>query len=105
MAEHYDRMEEKQGMRHIPTEKEKQKKWDRITAVLNNLKDWSWDVIPQYKIEKEDAEVIIEALERQRINIMLPQMTSAKVDAKTLDKWKEQVEKNFPTMFKGSPDE
>ena len=96
-------MEEKQGMRHIPTKEEKQKKWDRITAVLNNLKDWSWDVIPQYKIEKEDAEVIIEALEHQRINIMLPQMTSVKVDAKILDKWEEQVEKNFPTMIKGNP--
>ncbi len=88
-------MEEKQGMRHIPTKEEKQKKWDRITAVLNNLKDWSWDVIPQYKVEKEDAEVIIEALEHQRINIMLPHMQSVVVNAseEAVNKFKENLNK------------
>jgi len=105
MAEHYDRMEEEQRMRQAQTKEEKQAKWDRITAVLNNLKDWSWDVIPQYKIEKEDAEVIIEALEHQRINIMLPQMTSVKVDAEVLDKWKERAEKVLLNYDRRSPDE
>ena len=82
-------------MRQAPTKEEKQKTWDRITSVLNNLKSWSWDVIPQMKIEKEDADVIVEALEHQRINIMLPQMTSVTVNASKEDikKFEESLNK------------
>lgn len=86
-------------MRQAPTKEEKQKKWDRITSVLNNLKSWSWDVIPQMKIEKEDADVIIEALEHQRINIMLPQMTSVTVNASKEDIKKFEENLNKPCQI------
>lgn len=26
--------------------------------MLGNIKNWSWDVYPQFKIEKEDAEAL-----------------------------------------------
>ena len=71
MEKYHDRMEKEQGMRQIPTKEEREKKWDSMTAVLNNLKDWSWDVYPQFKLEEEDAKIIIEALEHQRTNILL----------------------------------
>lgn len=37
---------------------------ERIRALIGNLKNWSWDVYPQFRIEKEDAEALqdIEAL-------------------------------------------
>ena len=87
MEKYNDRMEKEQGMtyiptrgmKHIPTKEETDQKFDKVTAVLNNLKGWSWDVIPQYKVEKEEAEVIIEALEHLRINVMLPKLPSVKV--------------------------
>ena len=37
---------------------------ERIRALIGNIKNWSWDVYPQFKLEKEDAEALrdIEAL-------------------------------------------
>lgn len=35
---------------------------ERIRALLCNLKNWSWDVCPVYKIEKEEAEALFKVL-------------------------------------------
>jgi len=39
-------------------------KAERIRALIGNLKNWSWDVTPQFRIEIEDAEALqdLEAL-------------------------------------------
>lgn len=31
---------------------------ERIRALFGNLKNWSWDVNPQFRIEKEDADAL-----------------------------------------------
>lgn len=31
---------------------------ERVRALLGNLKNWSWDVFPQFRIEKEEAEAL-----------------------------------------------
>lgn len=33
-------------------------KYERVRALIGNLKNWSWDVYPQFKIEKEDADAL-----------------------------------------------
>lgn len=35
---------------------------ERVRALLGNLKNWSWDVNPQFRIEKEDADALREYL-------------------------------------------
>ena len=35
---------------------------ERVRALLGNLKNWSWDVEPQFKIEREDSEALLEFL-------------------------------------------
>ena len=37
---------------------------DRIRALISNLKNNSWDIFPQFRIEKEDADALqdIEAI-------------------------------------------
>lgn len=35
---------------------------ERLRALKCNLKNWSWDVCPIYKIEKEDAAALLELL-------------------------------------------
>ena len=35
---------------------------DRVRALLGNLKNWSWDIAPQYRIEKEEATALLEFL-------------------------------------------
>ena len=39
-------------------------KKERIRALIGNLKNWSWDIEPHFRIEKEDAEALqdLEAL-------------------------------------------
>lgn len=32
---------------------------ERIRALVGNLKNWSWDVEPQFRIEKEDADALL----------------------------------------------
>ena len=32
---------------------------ERIIALLGNIKNWSWDIFPQFKLEKEDADALI----------------------------------------------
>lgn len=34
---------------------------ERLRALFGNLKSWGWTVFPQYKIEREDAEVLLDA--------------------------------------------
>ena len=33
---------------------------ERVRALLGNLKNWTWDVFPQFRIEKEDSEALRE---------------------------------------------
>lgn len=33
---------------------------ERIRALLGNIKNWSWDIYPQFKLEKEDGEAVRE---------------------------------------------
>lgn len=35
---------------------------ERVRALLGNLKNWSWDINPQFRIEKEDADALREYL-------------------------------------------
>lgn len=42
---------------------------ERVRALLGNLKNWSWDVTPQFRIEQEDAEALreyIKSLEEEK---------------------------------------
>lgn len=48
---------------------------ERLRALLGNLKNWSWDVYPQFKIEKEDAEVLLNATEELRSELFGVQTT------------------------------
>ena len=50
------------------------------------------------KIEKEEAEIIIEALEHLRINILLPTMKSVRIHIPENDK---DIEKLKEMMLKG----
>lgn len=31
---------------------------ERVRALIGNLKNWAWDVHPQFRIEKEDADAL-----------------------------------------------
>ncbi len=66
-------------MRRPMTQEEREKEWDATTAVINNLKNWTWSVTPQYKLEQSEAEIVIKALEHYRINSMLPHLNKVKV--------------------------
>ncbi len=44
-------------------------KEERLRALLGNLKNWSWDVYPQFKIEKEDAEVLLDATKEMQAEL------------------------------------
>lgn len=35
---------------------------ERIRALISNLKNFNWNVIPQYRLEKEDAVALLEVL-------------------------------------------
>lgn len=37
---------------------------DYEIAVLNNLKDWDFEVNPQYPLEKKEAEAVVGIIER-----------------------------------------
>lgn len=41
-------------------------KAERLRAIMGNIKNWSFDVNPQYRIEQEDAQVLLEALKDYR---------------------------------------
>lgn len=39
-------------------------KAERIRALVGNVKNWDWDIYPQFRLEREDAEALqdLEAL-------------------------------------------
>ena len=39
-------------------------KAERIRALVGNVKNWDWDIFPQFRLEREDAEALqdLEAL-------------------------------------------
>lgn len=37
---------------------------ERLLALCCNLKNWSWDVSPQYRLEKEDAQALLTVLQQ-----------------------------------------
>lgn len=41
---------------------------ERIRALITNLSEWPFDVMPTFKIYGEDAQLIVEALKRLREN-------------------------------------
>lgn len=53
------------------TEQEWKEKEELTRTVLINMKAWSWDVIPQFKIEDKEKDIVIEALERLLTGIQL----------------------------------
>ena len=53
------------------TEKEWQEKEETTRTLLINIKSWSWDVLPQFKIEDKEKDIVIEALDRLLISIQL----------------------------------
>ena len=53
------------------TEKEWQEKEETTRTLLINMKSWSWDVLPQFKIEDKEKDIVIEALDRLLISIQL----------------------------------
>ena len=52
---------------------------ERLRALLGNLKNYSWDVYPQFKLEKEDAEVLLDAtkeLQQELLRVRTDKMPS-----------------------------
>ena len=52
---------------------------ERLRALFGNLKNYSWDVYPQFKLEKEDAEVLLDAtkeLQQELLRVRTDKMPS-----------------------------
>ena len=47
---------------------------DYEVAVLNNLKDWEWDINSQYPLEKKEAEAIIRVMEMHKAQQMMKEL-------------------------------
>lgn len=47
---------------------------DYEIAVLNNLKDWDFEVNPQYPLEKKEAEAIIRIMEMHKAQQMMEEL-------------------------------
>lgn len=45
-------------------------KRERLRALFGNIKNHPWDVIPQFKLEKEDADVLLEATKEIREDLL-----------------------------------
>lgn len=37
---------------------------ERIRALICNLRNWDWSVLPQFRLEKEDGEALLRMLSR-----------------------------------------
>lgn len=48
---------------------------ERLRALFGNLKNHSWDVHPQFKLEREDAEVLLNATKEMRAELLKVQTT------------------------------
>ena len=35
---------------------------ERVRALLGNIKNWSWDIEPHFKLDKDDADALFEHL-------------------------------------------
>lgn len=45
---------------------------ERVRALLGNLKNWSWDVNPQFRVEKEDSDALrdyVKELENEKYSL------------------------------------
>jgi polyhydroxyalkanoate synthesis regulator phasin len=45
---------------------------ERVRALLGNLKNWTWSVAPQFRIEQEDSDAIrsyVDELQREIYNL------------------------------------
>ena len=47
---------------------------DYEVAVLNNLKEWDFEVNPQYPLEKKEAEAVIRILELHKAQQMMNEL-------------------------------
>lgn len=47
---------------------------DYEIAVFNNLKDWDFEVNPQYPLEKKEAEAIIKIMEIHKAQQMMKEL-------------------------------
>lgn len=45
-------------------------KRERLRALFGNINNHPWDVIPQFKLEKEDADVLLEATKEIREDLL-----------------------------------
>lgn len=52
---------------------EKRIRQDRLRAISNNIRGWSFDVIPTIKFDQDEAYLIQEAVDRLLIREQLPQ--------------------------------
>ncbi|SFU57049.1 hypothetical protein [Butyrivibrio sp. INlla21] len=43
---------------------------ERLRALFGNIKNHPWDVIPQFKLEKEDAEVLLNATKEMQSELL-----------------------------------
>lgn len=71
-------------------------------AVLNNLTNWSWDIYPEFRLEKEEVEVVQGMLINQLSNI--PEFKAKGIDS-ILKKIDEEYDFNSNIAFKVSQDE
>ena len=65
-SEHKDYWKERY---HRKREEQRVTEYERVRALLGNLKNWSWDVEPQFRIEKEDSDALqhyVKDLEKER---------------------------------------
>lgn len=77
-------------------------------AILNNLSNWSWDIYPEFRLEKEEVEVVQEMIYEQLCNaVPVDQLhnTSGKEAVHILKKIDEEYDFNSNTAFKVSQDE
>ena len=47
---------------------------DLENAILTNLKEWPWDIKPSYPMEKEEAEAMINLLEKNKAQQMMNEL-------------------------------
>lgn len=54
------------------TPEEKRIRQDRLRAISNNIRGWSFDVIPTIKFDENEASLIQEAVDHLLIRDLLP---------------------------------
>lgn len=56
---------------------------ERVRALLGNLKNWSWDIAPQFKVEKEESDALREWAKEMEGNTAKLRDLEARLDADT----------------------